>query len=146
MLVVDANEQILGRMASIVAKRLLDGESVSVVNSEGCVITGDPVRVYEKYKTKFDLSRTTNPRRGPFFPRTPDRIVSRAIRGMLPWSKPNGKEAFRRLRVYRGVPESLAESDKVSFPEASSSRLNRGKYTTVGEISLALGVRKEAVA
>jgi len=106
MILVDATDQILGRMASIVAKRLLEGEQVTIVNAEKAIITGDPMRVKEKFKTKFDLARVVNPRRGPFFPRTPDRIVSRAIRGMLPWSKPRGKEAFRRLRVYRGVPES----------------------------------------
>ncbi len=145
MLVIDATDQILGRMASIVAKRLLEGETVTIVNPEKAIITGNPDGIYEKYKARFDLSRAVNPRRGPFYPRTPDRIVSRAVRGMLPWSKARGKEAFRRLRVYRGVPESLQEAEFQRFEEAGIERLARDRYTTVGELSIALGVKKEAV-
>jgi large subunit ribosomal protein L13 len=124
---------------------VLEGESVSVVNTEKAVITGDPKQVCEKYKTRFDLSKAVNPRKGPFYPRTPDRIVSRAVRGMLPWSKPKGKVAFRRLSVHRGVPESLAEASFEKFDEASVDRIGRGRYTMVGDISIALGVKKEAV-
>lgn len=145
MFVVDASDQILGRMASVVAKRLLDGESVAIVNPEKAIITGDPDQIYKRYKTRFDLSRAVNPRRGPFFPRTPDRIVSRAVRGMLPWSKARGKEAFRRLRVYRGVPESLQDAELHRFAEADMERLARDRYTTVGDLSIALGVKREAV-
>lgn len=145
MIVVDATDQILGRMASKIAKSLLEGEAVTVVNPEKAIITGDPRKIYEKYKVRFDLSRNVNPTKGPFYPRTPDRIVSRAVRGMLPWSKPKGKEAFRRLRVYRGTPEDLEEAEKVSFEEASIDRLGRGRYTSVGEISIALGIKREAV-
>ena len=145
MIVIDATEQILGRMASMIAQLLLDGERVSIVNTEKAVITGNTKQICEKYKVRFDLSRNVNPTKGPFYPRTPDRIVSRTIRGMLPWSKPRGKEAFRHLTVYRGVPESLEQGDFKSFEEASITRLNRGKYTTVGDVSIALGVKKEAV-
>lgn len=145
MIVVDATDQILGRMASKIAKILLDGETVAVVNPEKAIITGNPRKIYEKYKIRFDLSRNVNPTKGPFYPRTPDRIVSRTVRGMLPWSKPRGKEAFRRLRVYRGTPEDFSETEKVRFEEASVDRLGRGKYTSVGEISMAMGVKKEAV-
>ncbi len=145
MIVVDASDQILGRMASIVAKRLLEGETVAVVNCEKAVVTGNPTVTYARYKTKYDLGRVVNPTKGPFFPRTPDRIVSRAIRGMLPFSKPRGKAAFRLLRVYRGVPDSLKDAPLLRFEEAGVDRLGRKKYTTVGDISLALGVKREMV-
>ncbi len=145
MIVVDATDQILGRMASLIAKRLLEGESVSVINAEKAVVSGTPTEVFARYKERYELARVVNPTKGPFYPRTPDRIVSRTVRGMVPWKRPKGKEAFRRLRVYRGVPESLAQTSPCSFPEASIHRLGRGKYTTVGEISMALGIKKEAV-
>lgn len=145
MIVVDATDQILGRMASVVAKRLLDGESVTVVNAEKAVITGSFRKIYEKYKTRFELSRNVNPTKGPFYPRTPDRIVSRTVRGMLPWSKPRGKDAFRRLTVCRGVPQHLEGAEFEKLKEANIERLGRGRYTTVGEVSVALGIAKEAV-
>lgn len=146
MIVVDATDQILGRMASMIAKMLLEGEEVSVVNAEGAVITGNPTRIYEKYKGRFDLSRAVNPRRGPFYPRMPDRIVSRAIRGMLPWSKAKGKEAYRKLRVYRGVPQSLEEGDFKAFDAAKVDRIGRGRYVRVGDLAVQLGAPKEASA
>ena len=145
MILVDATDQILGRMASIVAKKLLDGERVTIVNAERAIISGNPTTVRQKFKTKFDLARVVNPRRGPFFPRAPDRIVSRAIRGMLPWSKPRGKEALRRLRVYRGVPDEYKGQSFITFPEASAERLGTRKFVRVGEVSVFLGIKQEAV-
>ncbi len=145
MIVVDATDQILGRMASLIAKRLLDGESVAVVNSEKALVTGNPTTTYARYRTKYNLARVVNPSKGPFFPRMPDRIVSRTVRGMLPFSKPRGKAAYRLLRVYRGVPDSLKDAPLSRFQEAGVDRLGREKYTTVGEISLALGAKREAV-
>jgi len=38
--IIDADKLILGRMASIVAKRLLNGEMIIIVNAESTVISG----------------------------------------------------------------------------------------------------------
>ncbi len=142
MIVVDATDQILGRMASKVAKLLMEGESITVVNSEKAVITGNSKRTIEKYRKRYDLSRAVNPRKGPFYPRMPDRIMSRTIRGMLPWSKSKGKEAFRRLRVYRGMPDSLKDSEFTTFDEAAADRLKTRKFITVQDIANELGANK----
>ncbi len=42
--VVDASGLILGRAASVIAKRLLNGESIVVVNAEKAVVTGSGSR------------------------------------------------------------------------------------------------------
>ncbi len=111
-LVVDAEGKILGRMASYVAKELLKGKRVAIVNAEKAVITGNPQTILNKYLTRRSIQSTIHPRKSPVQPRTPDRIVWRTVRGMLPMKKAKGREALRRLRVFIGVPEELADVEK----------------------------------
>ncbi|MCX8204106.1 MAG: 50S ribosomal protein L13 [Candidatus Nezhaarchaeota archaeon] len=136
LLVVDASDLILGRMASHVAKRLLNGDQVVVVNAEKAVISGSRQNIVEEYK-EYVLAkrRLKNPAKGPKKVRRPDLLVKRVIRGMLPYKKAKGREAYRRLKVYIGVPEEFAEHPKVKFEDAEVSRLSLKKYMYVGELS-----------
>lgn len=129
--VVDASGLVLGRMASIVAKRLLNGEKIIIVNAEKAVISGDKYMLTRQYN---DYLQIGHPGRGPLHPRRPDRIVKRAIRGMLPYKRPRGREAFKRLRVYVGIPEELKGIPAETIPEADASKL-RGRYITVLELA-----------
>ena len=141
VLVVDAEGHVAGRLASIVAKRLLRGESIVVVNAEKLIITGKPKRVFEQYYKRWAEWRTHyNPeKRGPKYPRMPDRLFKRMVRGMLP-DKPKGREALKRLRVYIGVPEEFASREKVKFPEALF-RNPLIPYVTLGELCRMLSQR-----
>ncbi len=111
-LVVDAEGKILGRMASFVAKELLNGKRVAIVNAEKAIITGNPQTILRKYLTRRSIQSTIHPRKSPIQPRTPDRIVWKTVKGMLPMKKAKGREAIRRLRVFIGVPEELADVEK----------------------------------
>ncbi|HDI85779.1 MAG TPA: 50S ribosomal protein L13 [Candidatus Korarchaeota archaeon] len=115
--VVDAEGKILGRMASYVAKQLLQGKRVAIVNAEKAVITGNPSTVLSKYLKRRAIQGKPSPERGPVQPRTPDRIVWRTVRGMLPMKKAKGREAIRRLRVYIGVPPELKNAQPVELGE-----------------------------
>ncbi len=137
--VIDGTNQILGRLASLVAKKLLSGEQVVVVNAEKIVVSGDPKMVIESYKKLFQVSTLRNPERtGIRRPRTPVRLFKAAVKGMLPKNKPRGREALKRLRVYIGVPPEYADAEKVRFQEADVSRL-KGKYITLGDVALQMG-------
>ncbi len=138
MKVYDLTGMILGRVATRIAKDLLKGEEVKVVNCEKAIISGDP-----RYTKKHYLERRWrgDPHHGPFFPRTPKGIVRRAIRGMLPFHKPRGREAFKRLKVYIGVPEELKGKEFIRVKEASVNKL-RCKYITIEDLSLSLGSKK----
>ncbi len=137
--VVDGTNQILGRLASLVAKKLLSGEQVVVVNAEKIVLSGDPKMVIESYKKLFQVSTLRNPERtGIRRPRTPIRLFKAAVKGMLPKNKPRGREALKRLRVYIGVPPEYADAEKIRFQEADASRL-KGKYITLGEVAVQMG-------
>ncbi len=137
--VVDAEGQILGRMASLVAKRLLMGEKIVIVNAEKAVISGNRLSIIREYK-EYVLSKKTwkRPEKGPKKYRRPDMIVKRVIRGMLPYKQWKGRRAYKNLRVYIGVPEEYADKPKIKFPQADASRLAR-KYITVGELAKEVG-------
>ncbi|MHC1586915.1 MAG: 50S ribosomal protein L13 [Candidatus Syntropharchaeia archaeon] len=138
MKVFDVEGQILGRVCTRIAKELLKGEDVVVVNCEKAVISGNPKSVIEEY---MERRRRGDPIHGPFFPRTPEGIFRRAVRGMLPWKKAKGREAMKRLKVFVGVPKKYENEEKIKVEGASSSKL-RTKYITIEELSLSLGAKK----
>jgi len=138
MKIYDATGQILGRISTRIAKDLLRGENVYVVNCEKAVISGTP-----KFKERFYLQRVQrgDPHHGPFYPKTPQGIVKRTIRGMIPFSKMKGQDAFRRLKVFVGVPDDIKEKNFIRIEEADVNKL-KCKHITVGDLSLALGHKK----
>lgn len=141
VIIVDAEGQILGRLASKVAKMLLEGNRVVVVNAEKAVLSGDPKRVIDGYMRMFKVQTYRNPdRQGIRKERSPQRILKAAIKGMLPYRKPRGRSALKRLRVYVGVPPEFQSMEKVKFKEADSSKLNT-KYILVGDLAKLMGWR-----
>ncbi|WP_159901310.1 50S ribosomal protein L13 [Salinirussus salinus] len=133
-LVVDARDCILGRVASQVAERALDGERVAVVNAERAVITGSEDQLVEKYQGRREVGSD----RGPAYPRRPDRIFKRSVRGMVPHKRPRGREAIENVRVYVGNPyEDEVEAEVLEG--TSLDRLSNIKFVPLGDISEALG-------
>ncbi|AXR77943.1 50S ribosomal protein L13 [Natrarchaeobaculum sulfurireducens] len=132
--VVDARDCILGRVASEVAQRALNGERVAIVNAEDAVITGDKEDVFDTYRTRIQLGSD----RGPYYPKRPDTIFKRAVRGMLPYKKTRGREAFENVRVYVGNPyEDDREAEVVEG--TSLDRLSNIRFVHLGEVSEQLG-------
>lgn len=132
---IDADNLILGRMAAVVAKRLLNGEDVTILNSEKAVISGKKHSKVEEAKQRLEIG---HPRKGPYFPRQPDRFVKRTIRGMLPRKKPKGKDAYRRLRVFIGIPKEFEERQLETIPEARAEKL-KSPYIKVSQLVAEIG-------
>lgn len=137
-MVINADGLILGRLASTVAKRLLCGERIAIVNAERTVISGKRNSLTLEYKERLRIRTLVNPAKGPFHPRRPDGILRRTIRGMLPWDRLRGKEAFRRLAVFIGIPSELKDAQLESVPEARMERL-KGRFIRLEEISREIG-------
>jgi len=135
--VVDASGLILGRMASIVAKRILSGESVVIVNAEKAVMSGRRLSRVKEARAFLDIG---HPRKGPFHPRRPDQIVHRTVRGMLPHRLAKGQEALRRLKVFLGVPSKLKDAPAQTIKEAHVSKL-KCPYVTVEELAKEIGYK-----
>ncbi|MFW6037957.1 MAG: 50S ribosomal protein L13 [Candidatus Saliniplasma sp.] len=135
MKVYDGEDKILGRLATKIAKDLLSGEDVRVVNAEKVFITGDKVTILEDYKKKRERGKI---RKGPYYPRRPERIFKRTVRGMLPYQQPRGRKAFKRLRAYIGIPSEFEGKEFVG-DEVKTTETSRG--LTLGEISKHLGAK-----
>jgi large subunit ribosomal protein L13 len=136
--VIDGDGLILGRMSSIVAKRLLAGETIDIVNAEKMVVSGKKKMVINKEKEFLNVG---GHEKGPVHFRQPHRIVRRTIRGMLPYRKAHGREAFKRLKVHIGVPDELSGAELEKMEKYHSSNLNR-RFVTVGEIAENIGWKK----
>ena len=140
-IIVNGEGHILGRLASIVAKKLLNGERITILNADKVVVSGDRKMVIESYKLLFEVGTLRSPyKQGIRRPRSPENIVRRTIRGMLPISKPKGRSAFRRLKVFTGIPPEYVDkvNKMIKIEDALATRLGR-KYTTLAEIAIQLG-------
>jgi len=136
--IIDATNLILGRMASIVAKRALEGERIVIINAEKAIVSGGRTSIVENAKHSLRTRTLGSLEKGPTHPRRPDRYVKRAIRGMLPKKKHSGKEALKRIKVYTGIPEEFRGKQSQRISEAESSKL-RCRYLTIQELTKEIG-------
>ena len=136
MKIIDASECIMGRLASSVAKSLLNGEEVHIINAENAVISGSKDMVFGEYISKRNLN---HPRKGPYYPRMPHMMLKRAVRGMIPYQKPKGREAFKRLKVDVGTPLAL-QKEKAEIIENAKMK-DSTKYIRLGDVSKNLGAK-----
>lgn len=135
--VVDATGLVLGRAASLIARRLLNGETIVVVNAEKSVVTGARRAVLAHY---VEARARGSKRTGPHYPRNPDRIFRRTVRGMLPHLKTRGKVAYHRLEVHIGVPDELKGAATETLAPAKARPALRPPMT-LAEITRLLGAR-----
>ncbi|MDE1874242.1 MAG: 50S ribosomal protein L13 [Candidatus Micrarchaeota archaeon] len=135
---MDCSSQILGRLASHTAKLLLQGASVTLVNAEKAAISGHVSDIVANYKQKLEFIDKANPEHSPYWSRRPDLLVKRVVRGMLPWKKAKGRDAFKRLRVYVGAPTDVAKPGKEQVKNKGDAYESS---ITVGELSEKLGYR-----
>ncbi|MFH1637457.1 MAG: 50S ribosomal protein L13 [Candidatus Woesearchaeota archaeon] len=132
-MIVDAQGAVLGRLAAKLAKELLRGESIIVINAEKIVVTGDPLAVFNRFKEKRERG---DPHKGPFLSRYPDRMLKRTVRGMLPYKKERGSKAFKKLKVFMGNPDDL-KGQKLGKTSDDLSC----KFITLEKIAIKLGAK-----
>ena len=145
MIVLDAEDQVLGRLCSIAAKKALLGEEVVIVNAEKALVSGEKKTIIREGMKKLTLKNKGNYRRGPFHYKNPDRYVRKKVRGMLPYHKDRGRQAFKRIQVYTGVPEKTLKKahgidlEKNKPQKISGSQKNLRRSMSVGEICKHVG-------
>jgi large subunit ribosomal protein L13 len=132
---VNADGLIVGRMSSYIAKRLLNGEHVIVLNAEKAIFSG---KRKSKIAEAHVFLEVGAPERGPFHYRRPDRMLKKTLRGMLPYHQPKGKMAFKRLKVFMGVPLEFKDKQTIQFEEAQASKL-KGPSFTLAELAKEIG-------
>lgn len=134
-MILNAEGLIVGKVATFAAKQALLGEKVEIVNAEKACITGSKKNILEKYDARV---KRGNPFKGPYFPTTPDRILRRTIRGMLPWKTNRGKEAFRQVMCYLGTPDELQGKEAATLEQASIAQSKSLRSLTLAELSVLL--------
>jgi large subunit ribosomal protein L13 len=137
-IVIDASGAVMGRLASHVAKRLLEGEEIVLVNAEKAVITGTRDNILANYTQKRERG---TPRFGPYFPRVPHLILKRAVRGMMPYQTPRGLAAYRRLRCEIGVPSAYLKMTIVKVPQFAKPGV---QSMSIAQLSKDLGAKVRA--
>jgi large subunit ribosomal protein L13Ae len=139
--VVDCMGHLMGRLASIIAKELLNGQRVVCVRCEGINISGSFYRNKLKFLDKLRKCTNTNPTHGPFHFRAPSRIFYRVIRGMIPHKTHRGKCAMERLKCFDGIPEPYDKMKRMVVPDAFRvTRLKVGrKFCVLGRLSSEIG-------
>jgi len=127
--VVDADGQVLGRLATRVATLLrgkhkplftphLDaGDGVIVINAEKIRLTGRKAEGKTVYRHSGYPGGLKARALGSLLKTRPERVVTDAVRGMLPQT-PLGDRMIRRLKVYRGAEHPHAAQRPVPVPEA----------------------------
>ncbi|KAJ3633203.1 hypothetical protein MTP99_010168 [Tenebrio molitor] len=146
-ILIDGRGHLLGRLATIVAKTLLQGNKVIVVRCEQINISGNFYKNKLKYLSFLRKRCNVNPARGPFHFRAPSRIFWKTVRGMLPHKTERGKQALRRLKTYEGIPPPYDRRKRVVVPGALRVIcLKPGrKFCHVGRLSHEVGWKYQTV-
>ena len=128
MKIINGENAVLGRLASYAAKQALLGEEIVILNCEKVMITGSRQDIREKFEAK--RRRIGSGQKGPKHSRLAHLIVKRAIRGMLSHRSGRGKEAFRRIKCFSGVPEEFKDAKKIV-----GSKEKKAKFMHIDEIT-----------
>ncbi len=135
-IVIDADGAVLGRLSTLIAKRLKTGEEIVVVNAEKAVISGKSAAIFGFYRHRRERGDVY---KGPFFPRYPDRLLKRTVRGMLPTKTARGRDLLSKLKVYIGCPEQFSgKAEKIEVKKSDSLRC---KYVTLTDLCRHLGAK-----
>ena len=124
--IIDGKNAVLGRLASYAAKETLKGEEIIILNCEEIIITGNKKNIEKNFDIK--RSRVGHSQKGPRHSKSSEKMVKRAIRGMLPdHRKGRGKIAFKKIKCYVGVPKEFQESQKILAGKQKKTKFSRIK-------------------
>lgn|SRR3989338_1942889 len=136
MITIDGENLIMGRVLSRIAKYVLLGEEVSLVNCEKMMISGAKNVILIRQRFLADLKG--KPNRGRFYYSGPSDFVKRCLWGMLPKNN-RGKLAYARVRCYTNIPEQFKNGKHETYQADHISKLPNMKYTAVADVCKEMG-------
>jgi len=139
MMVIDANELVAGRLASKVAKAIINGENVTVINAESIVLVGNKKSIIDKFTVKVDARVLSNPHYGPKYDRIPSKMFRRMVRNMLPTKKSAKDRMIKQLKTFNGSARGIDAKDAIVFEDIKFN--HRNNYMTLKDVALLLGGR-----
>merc|ERR1712217_229091 len=140
-IVVDCRGHLLGRLASTIAKELLNGQQVVCVRTEDINISGSLYRNKLKYAMFKKKRMNSNPKTGPLHYRSPSKILWRTIRGMVPHKTARGAAAMGRLKSFEGIPHPFDRKKRMVIPHCLKVLRLRPerRYCKLGDLSQSYG-------
>jgi len=137
VVVIDANNHLMGRLSSVIAKAILQGQRIVVVRCEGINISGNFYRNKLKVLDYLRKRMNTKPSRGPYHFRAPSKCLFKVVRGMIPHKTKRGMEALNRLKVFDGIPPPYDRQKRMVVPSALRVlKLKPGrKFCSLGRLS-----------
>mmetsp|Transcript_33284 Transcript_33284/g.37803 ORF Transcript_33284/g.37803 Transcript_33284/m.37803 type:complete len:200 (+) Transcript_33284:51-650(+) len=146
-IVVDAKGHLLGRLASYVAKELLNGQKIVVVRCEGINISGSLFRNKLKFAEFLKKRMNTNPKKGPIHYRAPGRIFWRTVRGMIAHKTSRGTAAMDRLKCFEGIPFPYDHKKRMIVPDALKALRLKAfrKFCVLGDLATGAGWNKQNI-
>jgi len=139
-MIIDAENLIIGRLGTFVAKSALQGQTIDIINAEKAIFTGSKENIYKKYKNMVD--KGTRPQKGPFISRREDFFLRRIIRGMLPYKQEKGLIAYKRIKCHIGTPEELKGKETTTVKEADIKNTRALKCIKLNELCKLLGKKQ----
>merc|ERR1711962_151579 len=139
--VIDARGHMMGRLASLVAKEILNGQKIVLVRCEDMNISGSLYRNRLKYMEFKRKGMNSNPKKGQFHFRAPSKIFWRVVRGMIPHKTARGAAALDRMSSYEGIPHPYDRKKRMVVPQALKVlRLkSHRKYCRLGDLASSVG-------
>lgn len=125
---IDATMGVVGRVASYAAKKVLLANEVIIVNCNEAIVTGPKNALIATYQQKMRYGGTSH--KGPYSSKIPERMMRRAVRGMLPWPKTRGREAFKNVKCFNEVPFEYKDKEMLKFEKKM-----KGKFLTLKQLS-----------
>ncbi len=136
-MIVDASGLVAGRFSSKIAKRIVKGENVVIINAENTVVVGTKENILAKYKQRVDASVLSNPHYGPKYSRIPSRMLRRMIKGMLPNKSKTAERLLKQVKVYNGFPKELKNNKLETITEVKCNE--KHDFMTLKELAELLG-------
>uniref|UniRef100_A0A7N0U6W6 60S ribosomal protein L13a n=1 Tax=Kalanchoe fedtschenkoi TaxID=63787 RepID=A0A7N0U6W6_KALFE len=124
---------MLGRLSSIIAKELLNGQRVIVVRCEEICLSRGLVRQKMKYMRFLRKRMNTKPSHGPIHFRAPEKILWRTIRGMIPHKTKGGAAALAHLKTFLKVLR-LQDGHKHCLLSRLSSEVGWNRHDIIKEL------------
>ena len=127
--VVDAQDQVLGRLASQIAHRLRgkhkpefaphvdNGDFIVVVNCEKIKVTGKKMTDKKYYRHSGWVGGLKTTQLGDMLADKPARVLTAAVRGMLPKNR-LGRAMLKKLKIYAGTehPHTAQNPQPLTLP------------------------------
>lgn len=132
--VVDADGMVLGRLASEVAKiirgkhkptftpHMDTGDNVIVINAAKVRLTGRKAEQKSYFRHTGYMGHERQTPIGTMLARHPERVIEKAVYGMLPKTTLGRQELRRKLRVYRDAvhPHVAQQPTPLTFTTSES--------------------------